>query len=98
MGKLSRHGPRLRRKKPLRAVSAKQAKALRLYRELRTEFLAANGRCQFPACNAAASDVHHKARRGSNLNNVASWLAVCRHHHCWIELNANASRAMGLIA
>lgn len=51
--------------------------------------------CQL--CGAQATDIHHKAKRGKNLNNVDTWMAVCRKCHNRIEDNKSWARANGLL-
>lgn len=89
-------------------VSNKRAKELALYRRLRTEFLGLNRMCEAgivlsaegvdSKCTKQATEIHHKKKRGKNLNNVDSWLPVCRHCHDWIENNKSQARALNLLA
>jgi hypothetical protein len=78
-------------RKYLRKASPKQAKRLREYHRRRKIWLAKpeNKFChvclefktKLPFVRLT-DDVHHKAgRRGSNLLDESTWLAVCRTHH-----------------
>ena len=92
---------------PLRRVSLKQAKKLEAYRKLRTEFLHENRLCEaglvFAAegietgCTKWATQIHHRAKRGKNLNNTATWLPCCARCHEYIESNKSLARELGLL-
>ena len=69
------------------------------YSKKRKAFLALNNLCQakvVPTCSVTATDVHHKAGRGSNHNNINTWLAVCRNCHQWIEEHPNDAKSLNL--
>ena len=48
-------------------------------------------------CDNPATDIHHKARRGKNLNNTETWMAVCRPCHMKIETHGKWAREQGYI-
>jgi hypothetical protein len=48
-------------------------------------------------CNEPATDIHHKARRGKNLNNEETWMSVCRRCHMKIESNGKWARENGYL-
>lgn len=51
---------------------------------------------QLPACTRATTEVHHKrGRSGGNLMDEATWLAVCRNCHRWIEEHPDDAKARG---
>lgn len=90
------------KKTPLRRVSNKQQRRLREYAKVRKEYLAAHPLCE-TGCGRKACDIHHKGiaggvKRGSNLCNVETFLAVCRSCHERIELNKSWAREMGFLA
>ena len=85
------------RRTPLRKVSKKHRVALEFYFAKRKNFLALNPQCQIAGCTAASQDIHHKAKRGKNLNEEKTWLAVCRYHHDFIHSHPSASRKAGLL-
>ena len=88
--------PKPRQSKPPKKVSKKQAKELRNYTKVRKGFLVSRPRCEFEGCNQVSTEVHHKAgRTGANLYNIGNFLAVCRTHHQWIELNPEEAKAKG---
>jgi hypothetical protein len=52
------------------------------------------GVCSYAA--HGAEDVHHKrGRRGGNLMNESTWMAVCRTAHRWIHDNPKAATERG---
>jgi hypothetical protein len=90
------------KKTPLRRVSKRRAGELREYAKLRKEYLGEHATCE--VCeHRKATDIHHKGtpggvKRGSNLNNVDTWLAVCRTCHEEIEMNKSWARTKGYLA
>jgi 5-methylcytosine-specific restriction endonuclease McrA len=92
---------------PLRRVSKKRAKENRQYSVLSDEYLLENPLCEAGIvlmvngiesnCKRCASEIHHKAKRGKNLNNVETWIPVCRPCHNWIENNKRIARELGLL-
>lgn len=72
---LKRGSSKLKRSR-LRPVSQKQASKLREYSALRRVYLAQNPTCQICHRNPA-TEVHHVRKRGRNLTNAATFLAVC---------------------
>jgi hypothetical protein len=86
------------RRKPIRRVSKKHAAELRTYSELRKQFLTDRPYCEARLCKGSlATEIHHMAKRGKNLNNVATWLPVCRCCHVYIEEHKSWARANGLL-
>ncbi len=77
----------------MRRISKKLAKEQREYSTLRKKFLVANPSCQVCKLEGwkprKATDIHHMERRGSNLNNTDTWLAVSRYAHDLIEFGSN---------
>jgi hypothetical protein len=92
-----RRTPLKRSKKAIRRVSKKRGKALREYSRLRAKFLFEHPTCQVGCCEVPSRDVHHKASRGKNLNNVATWMAVCRVHHDLIHRCPGHARSLGYL-
>ena len=87
----------MKRHTPLRRMSKKREAEYKEYLRLRRFFMAENRICQ--VCFARGSkDVHHKAGRGRNLNNVETWCAVCRPCHNWIHNHPKQARELGLLA
>ena len=84
---------------PLRRVSIKLAAGLKEYARLKKQWFAKNPLCKAKqACQSARTkDVHHMAGRGKNLNNVDTWLPVCRACHDWIHANARKARDLNLL-
>lgn len=82
---------------PIRKISSKRAKEVRIYLKLAAEFLQEN-----PVCHVCAirhsNEVHHtKGRQGSMLNNRAFWISVCRFCHTRIENNRAWAMSQGYL-
>ena len=83
-------------KKPIRKVSKKHQVNLKEYKVVRDAFLEENPRCQFEGCNREATEVHHVAgRNGKLLSNPKYFMAICRDHHVWCELNSIEAKEKG---
>jgi len=83
-------------KKRLRKVSRKRAKEIAIYSALAKDFKKAHPVCQVCRHNRT-KDVHHKEGRGPNLNNVATFIAVCRGCHKYIHDNPSWARERGYL-
>ena len=90
------------KKTPVRRVSKKRQRELREYAKLRKNYLEENPQCA--VCGERkAQDIHHMGvaggvKRGSNLNNMDTWLGVCRPCHNHIEMNKTWAREEGYLA
>lgn len=82
------------RRTPLKRVSDKRRAEMKEYAKLRAEFLKANPVCQLCG-KAKATDVHHKCKRGKNYLNVATWAALDRKCHTYIEDHKSWARTNG---
>lgn len=88
---------KLKPKKPIRKVSIKQAKRLRVYEKNKAEFFEEVTQCQFPGCEVENRTIHHaKGRIGDNLTNKENFRAMCWVHHEWCELHPEQAKEMGL--
>jgi hypothetical protein len=85
----------LKRNKPINRVSDKHRKELKEYSKIRYDYFMLNHFCEI--CGEAATDIHHKARRGKNLNNTETWMPVCRPCHMKIESNGKWARDNGYL-
>lgn len=85
----------LKRNKPMNMVSDKHRKELKEYFKIRYDYFMLNHFCEI--CGNAATDIHHKARRGKNLNNTETWMPVCRPCHTKIESNGKWARENGYL-
>lgn len=85
------------RRTPLKRVSKKLGAKLRQYRVLAVQFKKDNPTCQV-CCVKFTSDVHHKAGRGRNLLNVATWMPVCRPCHDLIHQHPSFARKQGYLS
>lgn len=80
---------------PLRRVSTRRARELRLYSKKRREFLARFKWCQM-CDDVPPSDVHHRCGRvGAKLNDESQWFALCRRCHDLIHSRPSEARAKG---
>lgn len=91
-----------RRQKPIRKVSAAQAKANARYRRVKAEWFARpeNQRCiLFPS--EPASDLHHsRGRRGPGkclLTETRLFVPLSRRGHDWTQEHPTLARALGLL-
>lgn len=81
----------------MRRVSRKQAARLRVYSQLRRQFLEARPWCEAPGCGQPASEVHHRAGRvGALLLDTETWLPVCARDHHWITEHPAEAYELGL--
>lgn len=87
---------------PIRKVSAKQAKELADYSVQRRQYLAGHTECEArvsPNCDGSSCEIHHSAKRSTNLLNIETFVAVCRPCHVYIEtvMSAEERREKGLL-
>lgn len=78
---------------PPRKLSAKMAKDLQDYGVLSRKYKAEHPECEVRiegVCDGMTTDVHHKAKRGVNLLNEETFIAVCRSCHVHIETKMSA--------
>lgn len=88
--------------KPIRKVSKKTAKELQDYSVQRRQYLAEHPECEArvsPTCDGDSCEIHHSAKRGTNLLNIETFVAVCRPCHRFIEdvMSAEERREKGLL-
>lgn len=84
--------------KSIAPMSKKMKETVDEYSKLRTAFLVIHPRCEAKIssdCTSKATDVHHKAGRGENHLKIATWLAVCRNCHRWIEEHPTDAKELG---
>lgn len=82
--------------KALNRVSKKLKAELDVYSKLRVQFLARHPLCEICG-NVPPNQIHHKARRGPNLNRTETWMALCFDCHRKVESNGKWAREMGYI-
>ena len=84
--------------KSISPVSKKMQVTMDEYGRKRKAFLALFSTCQanLVDCTGQATEVHHKAGRGSNHNKIGTWLAVCRNCHKFIEEHPEDAKHLGL--
>jgi len=76
-------------------VSPKLAKELKKYSGqggTREQHLKEHPNCQLKlqGCEGVATQVHHSAKRGKNLNNVKTFLSACQNCHDFVEFQMSA--------
>jgi len=78
-------------------VSKKMSKTMSEYERKRVAFFALHPFCQarLAGCTIGAAQIHHKAGRGENHNNMSTWLGVCASCHEYIELHPNEAKELG---
>ncbi len=70
------------KRKSIAPISKSRAERLKVYRELRDEYLKNNPYCEVKGCTKETTNLHHKAGRiGDNLTNVAYFMACCSTCH-----------------
>jgi hypothetical protein len=86
-------------KKSIRKVSDKMKEQLKIYSVLSKKFKEDNPLCmaKYKDCTIFTTDVHHKAKRGKNLNNVETFMAVCRTCHNTIHENPYDAKEKGFL-
>lgn len=91
-------------RRPLPKTSKKRGKEGRRYSAKRKAFLEAHPACEviawkrLPECTFRATDIHHRAKRGKNYLNEATWISACRTCHNWIHNHPKEARNLGLLA
>lgn len=85
--------PEKKKRKRINPVSAQYKLELKVYSNNRIDFLATNPNCA--ACGGFALQVHHRAGRGVNLNNIDTWVPVCVECHVKIEHNPTWAKEQG---
>jgi uncharacterized Zn finger protein (UPF0148 family) len=82
-------------------VSLKSKDALKTYSQKRKEHLKKHPYCQIKlqGCTQRASQIHHSAKRGANLNKEETFLSACENCHNIVErvLSAAERRKLGLL-
>ena len=78
-------------------LSQKRLKINAEYRIERNKYMAKHPICEAHGCNNKSNDLHHRAKRGKNLVNVETFMAVCRTHHNWIHNNPRESKELGYL-
>ena len=70
---------------PIKKVSDKLSKELKIYTLKRRIYLMENPNClaKIEGCTGAATTIHHRKGRGKYLNDTSTWLGACMscHHH-----------------
>ena len=89
-----KNAPSKKVSKPIPQISKKRLSELAIYRPLRDKYLAEHPICEVKGCGRKTDDLHHKAKRGSNLSNVDTFMAVCRTCHIWIHTHPEESRML----
>ncbi len=82
----------------MRRVGKAQAERLALYAKLKPAYFKDHPICEMPNCNSPSCDIHHKKKpRKTYLNNLDTWMALCRPCHNQIENNKTWARENGYL-
>lgn len=108
----ARHGAEMRKaerdeiknagkqRKKIAKFSEKMKGQLNTYKELRKEYLSTHPYCfaNLPGCTKKATTVHHLGGRGTKLNAVDTFMALCLNCHQVVhqKLSARKARELGL--
>lgn len=92
------------KKKPkaIKKFSAKRVKEVADYSILAKQYLSEHEACEARienVCDGQSIQVHHKAKRGVNLLNYETFMAVCYpcHHHIETVMSADERREKGFL-
>lgn len=92
----------IKRKTPLPRVSNKQHGLLIKYGKLRKAYLLSHPTCE--ACvilgnnePMPSTEIHHKHGRGKYLNDVSTFVGICRPCHNDLHSNPKMARRVGLL-
>lgn len=77
--------------------SPKQRRLEAAYSVIRKAYLETHSMCEahLAGCATHATDIHHKAGRGTLTLDSTTFLAVCRSCHQWIETHPKESKDLG---
>jgi hypothetical protein len=89
--------PAKKKRKRIKPISDSMAKKLVVYREARDEYMKEHEVCEFKDCQRLANDLHHIRGRGIYLSDVSHFMAICREHHSWIDVNTKEARELGYL-
>jgi hypothetical protein len=83
---------------PIKKVSDKMAKLLRVYNVLANQFKKNNPIClaTVECSGSPTTEVHHRKGRGEYLLDESTFLPVCGNCHKWIEAHPKLSKEYGL--
>lgn len=79
----------------LKAFSDRKREENEKYKVARNLYFRIQPDCE--VCGCPATDIHHKAKRGKNLYNMATFMAVCRPCHNKIHDNPAWAREKGYL-
>ena len=81
----------------IKPISDSMAEKLAVYRPLRDKYMLQHTICQFKDCQSHSNDLHHIRGRGPYLSEVTYFMAICRPHHQWIDVNTKEARKLGYL-
>ena len=79
----------------LKAFSNRKREENEKYKVARNLYFTNQPDCE--VCGCPATDIHHKAKRGKNLYNMETFMAVCRLCHNKIHDNPAWARELGYL-
>lgn len=73
--------------KPIKRVSDKRKEENKTYKIVRKAYLVAHPFCEvkLKGCTKIATEIHHDEGRGIKLNDVSTFVAICRNCHNIVE-------------
>lgn len=85
------------KERKIKRVSDKLSKELKIYAAKRIIFLAENTQCfaKYNGCYGEVTDIHHSRGRGKYLNDITTWLPLCRSCHNYIETHPKEAKERG---
>lgn len=90
--KAERNSRKIQVVQPVKKVSAKMTKDLQDYGVLKRKYLLEKPVCEanLIICDYVSVEVHHRAKRGKNLLDATTFMAICRSCHDFIEFSMSA--------
>lgn len=89
--------PIKKKKKRIKPISDSMADKLTVYRLLRNKYMNEHEVCEFKGCQRSSNDLHHIRGRGPYLSDIRYFMAICRHHHQWVDVNTIEARELGYL-
>lgn len=75
--------PKQIKRTPIKKLSSKQEKINAAYSIMRKQYLKDYPKCEI--CQEKATEIHHKAYRGTKTLDSSTWMAICRTCHRYIH-------------
>lgn len=89
--------PDFKPRAPIRKVSKKRARELRIYNKRTPSWKDENSKCCFPGCECEIVDRHHVIGQGIHMNDERYHIPLCRAHHDLCKSNPKLAMELNLI-